>query len=201
MKMEKPHIWLLDSIGPSRQSMFNLLVDEGFHVEPFDSFSEFEEYFSCTRLLLIHDTESFVADFVENLDLIGMSCPFAAFSKDVKSSKIVEAVRMGALDYFCLDFDKSGIRDRIVQLHSSLPKVVKQARKASGAKKRIQELTARELQILECVSIGMPSRVIAEKYAISPRTVEVHRKNMNAKLGVRNSLGAARIAAAAGIIA
>lgn len=200
MTQRKPHIWLLDSDVASRQSVYRFLVDQAFHVEPFDSFSEFAKYFNSPRLLLVHDTETLIADLVQNLDLIGGVCPFAAFSRDVESSKIVDAVRMGALDYFCVDLDELSMGDRILQLHSSLPKIAKQAREVAGAKKRIQGLTARELQILECVSIGMPNRVIAEKYAISPRTVEVHRKNMNAKLGVCNSLGAAKIAAEAGLI-
>lgn len=47
-------------------------------------------------------------------------------------------------------------------------------------------LTRREREIVEFVVEGLSNRAIADKLGISPRTVEVHRKNAMRKLNVTN---------------
>jgi len=61
-------------------------------------------------------------------------------------------------------------------------------------------LTEREMEVLDCVSHGLTNREIGQKLRISARTAEVHRSNMLAKLGARNSADAVRISIAAGLI-
>lgn len=51
------------------------------------------------------------------------------------------------------------------------------------------ELSKRELEILELICHQYTSHEIADKLCISPRTVEVHRKNLCTKTGVRNIAG------------
>lgn len=48
------------------------------------------------------------------------------------------------------------------------------------------ELTARELEVLDLLSRGLSSRKIAEKLFISPNTVEYHRKQLLRKTDSRN---------------
>lgn len=48
------------------------------------------------------------------------------------------------------------------------------------------ELTARELEVLDLLSRGLSSRDIAEKLFISPNTVEYHRKQLLRKTDSRN---------------
>lgn len=49
------------------------------------------------------------------------------------------------------------------------------------------DLSARELEIARLVRSGASSKVIGEKLDISPRTVEVHRRNIMKKLQVSNT--------------
>ncbi|QHI67949.1 response regulator [Tichowtungia aerotolerans] len=46
----------------------------------------------------------------------------------------------------------------------------------------IESLTAREKEVFEGVGKGLTSKEIAEKFHLSPRTVEVHRANIKKKL-------------------
>ena len=48
------------------------------------------------------------------------------------------------------------------------------------------ELTARELEVLDLLSRGFSSKDIAEKLFISPNTVEYHRKQLLRKTESRN---------------
>ena len=51
----------------------------------------------------------------------------------------------------------------------------------------IGSLTDRELEIFECIGRGLDTRAIAEKYALSARTVEVHRAHIKKKLGCQSA--------------
>lgn len=51
----------------------------------------------------------------------------------------------------------------------------------------LKTLSKREVEILSALARGLQSKVIAWELGISIRTVEVHRSNILAKLGVRNT--------------
>lgn len=48
------------------------------------------------------------------------------------------------------------------------------------------EISSRELEVMELVSLGMLSKEISEKLFISPYTVNDHRRNMMRKLNANN---------------
>ena len=49
------------------------------------------------------------------------------------------------------------------------------------------ELSARELEVLNLLSLGFSSKEVAERLFISPNTVEYHRKQLLRKTGSRNA--------------
>lgn len=55
-------------------------------------------------------------------------------------------------------------------------------------------LTAREKEVLELIAEGYTNPQIAEKIFLSPFTVDSHRKNLLAKLGVKNTASLIRLA-------
>lgn len=89
--------------------------------------------------------------------------------------------------------------ERLTRLRDSLTDTSQHRKNLSHAKNLVRGLTARERQVLKCVSLGMSNRAIAAKYKISPRTVEIHRAKMISKLGAANSPEAVKIAVSAGI--
>ena len=60
--------------------------------------------------------------------------------------------------------------------------------------KDLPVLTAREKEILELIAEGYTNPQIAEKIFLSPFTVDSHRKNLLAKLGVKNTASLIRLA-------
>jgi len=60
--------------------------------------------------------------------------------------------------------------------------------------KELPVLTAREKEVLELIAEGYTNPQIAEKIFLSPFTVDSHRKNLLAKLGVKNTASLIRLA-------
>ena len=54
-------------------------------------------------------------------------------------------------------------------------------------------LSGREREVLELLSAGCSNKEIARRLEISPRTVEIHRGNMMAKLGASHPADAVRV--------
>ena len=67
----------------------------------------------------------------------------------------------------------------------------------SGA---LASLTARELEILKLIGVGLSTADIAKKLGRSVKTVEWHRVSLGDKLGVTNRVELARIAISAGLV-
>jgi DNA-binding NarL/FixJ family response regulator len=59
----------------------------------------------------------------------------------------------------------------------------------------VEELSARELEVLELVAAGLTNDAIAEHLCLSVRTVERHLSNVYAKLRVSGRAGRAAAAA------
>ena len=64
-----------------------------------------------------------------------------------------------------------------------------------------EELTPREIEVLELVAEGLPNKVIAERLGISDQTVKFHVGSISGKLGAGNRTDAVRRAVRRGLIA
>ena len=67
-------------------------------------------------------------------------------------------------------------------------------------KKKIAQLTPRELEVLQLVAEGKTNKETASELNISIKTVEKHREHLSAKLDLHDIAGLTRYAIAAGII-
>ncbi len=61
----------------------------------------------------------------------------------------------------------------------------------------VESLSVREREVMELAAGGMRNREIAERLMISPNTVKFHLRTIYSRLGVRNRVQAARVAASA----
>jgi two-component system response regulator FixJ len=63
----------------------------------------------------------------------------------------------------------------------------------------IDELSPREMDVLNSLVSGNANKQTAQELGISPRTVEIHRGNMMRKLNARSPSDAVRLALYAGL--
>ena len=111
----------------------------------------------------------------------------------------VQAMKAGAVDFIEKPFEKATLLGALEQGFDRLNRAGKRHARAHEAKARLQSLTAREMDVLQGLVRGHPNKTIAYDLGISPRTVEIHRANLMAKLDVASLSEALRIAFAAGL--
>jgi two-component system response regulator TtrR len=68
--------------------------------------------------------------------------------------------------------------------------------KKRSAQEKLQRLTNREKQVLDCIVAGRLNKQIADDLSITIKTVEAHRANVMDKLGVSNVADLLKIALA-----
>lgn len=121
-----------------------------------------------------------------------------AFKTDVHN--VLSAVRSGVFDYIQLP-DTNGrltscINRALLNVDTSpigkmdrqlLQTVRRDISSSFLALDEVNDLTKREAQVINLVSLGHSAKEIARKLKISPRTVEVHRRTATSRLKARNS--------------
>ncbi len=78
--------------------------------------------------------------------------------------------------------------------------LVRMARRAREAADARANLTKRENQILQFISLGLAVKQVAKRLGVSPRTVETHIATLYRKLGVKNRVQAIAKASSLGLI-
>jgi two-component system response regulator FixJ len=109
----------------------------------------------------------------------------------------VEAMKNGAIDFIEKPFEKKTLIASIEDGFARIEQSGRRHARAEEARVRLRTLTPRELEVLEGLVRGHPNKTIAFDLGISPRTVEIHRANVMAKLDVSSLSDALRIAFAA----
>ena len=121
---------------------------------------------------------------------------------------MARAVREGANGYLLKD---SAVQDLVRAIETVQgggvyysPEVQREltemVRGRSPAPGPLDELTAREREVLRCIAEGLATKDIAEKFGISARTVETHRANLMRKLTVHSVAQLVRIAIREGLV-
>lgn len=95
--------------------------------------------------------------------------------KDASSAELLEAVRQVVAGGTVLSLKVAGARVR------------RAGRSPSREEAGWASLTARERQVLRLIAEGRRSREIAEQLGISVKTIEKHRANLMAKLGLHSA--------------
>jgi DNA-binding NarL/FixJ family response regulator len=86
------------------------------------------------------------------------------------------------------------------QERAAVAELGRMARNSREASSLGANLTARELEILEFVGVGLTVKQVASRLGLSPRTVEAHLAKVYRKLGVRNRVQALSRVSSLGLI-
>ena len=95
--------------------------------------------------------------------------------KQEGGKRIVDAIRQVSAGQIAVSEKMSG---RILEIFSGRP--------PAGGKSAVENLTGRELEVFQRIGQGMGTKELAQELRVSPKTIQVHRANIKAKLQVNS---------------
>ena len=196
----RSNLLLVDGDFRRRAAISHCLSGSGLHVEPFEDSAELFSRWPRDGLLLVHDSANVITVLLEHMGRTGDWLPIIAFAEHPTTRRIVEAVLQGAVDYLVWPFDEHELADSMKVAEDRSLSVAGSKLREAVARSRVERLTRREREVLAGVAEGLSNRMIGEKLAISPRTVEIHRANMLNKMGANHTSEAIRIAIEAALV-
>lgn len=196
-------IFVVDDDDAVRESLAALLETAGYRTEAYASGTAFLDALDAgAGACVVLDIRMPGPDGLEvqrRLNARGAPLPVVIVTGHGDVAMAVQAMRAGAVDFI----EKPVARDRLLE---SVARAVdagrdarRDARERAAIAARLETLTAREREVLRQLVIGHPNKVAAHALGISPRTIEIHRRNVMAKLAARSLSHLVRMAIAAGV--
>lgn len=196
----RTHLVLVDGDYRRRAAVSHCLAGTGIHVEPFEDPDELARSWPRDGVLLVHDDENSILRTISRMTDTGEWLPLVAFGEAPGTTRVVQAILCGAIDYLEWPFNETQVRQSLLLAEESRSGQGNARLREAMARSRIQRLTKREREVLAGVADGLSNRLIGERLAISPRTVEIHRANMLNKMGANHTSEAIRIAIEASLV-
>ncbi|MFO0336565.1 MAG: response regulator FixJ [Pseudomonadota bacterium] len=204
MKEKPATVFVVDDDDAVRTSLRLLLKSVGLPVETHASAQEFLDAFDPDRagclVLDIRMPGMSGLELQQKLNDLHAIIPIVFITGHGDVPMAVEAMQHGAVDFIQKPFRDQDLIDRINQALEKDRENRAGLRERDAIRRRMEELTPREREVLELVTQGKANKVIAGDLNVSQRTVEIHRARVMEKMGasslahlVRMVIEAARV--------
>lgn len=178
-------VHVVDDDPAVRQSLAFLLATDGLAVRLHESAVAFLDAVADPSGCILTDVRMPAVDgieFLRRLKQRGTRVPVIVMTGHADVPLAVAAMKAGAVDFIEKPFDDeillASIRSALSQAEQDADAVARR----SFVRTRMAGLTERERQVLAGLVAGKANKVIALDLGISPRTVEIYRANVMAKL-------------------
>ena len=197
-----PVVHIVDDDKAVRQSLSFMLGSAGLRVQLYESATVFLKSLEPSLCgCLVTDIRMPEMTGIELLRRIKdrMPClPAIVITGHGDVPLAVEAMKAGAVDFIEKPFDEEAL---LKAVRAALEKAGGEGGgQLAGIMARLATLSDRERQVLEGLVAGQANKVIAAAYGISPRTVEVYRANVMAKMQARSLPELVRMAILARVV-
>jgi FixJ family two-component response regulator len=176
--------YIVDDNEPFRTMVRRTLTNSGIHCEEFKSAEHLLQGYGDRAagciLLDVRLPGMSGVELLKRLKLAHPPNPIIMMSGHADIPMAVEAVKSGALDFIQKPFQK----EVLLRLVDAAFEILKSQQSSPAS--RIGLLTSREKEILAAFAGGAPNKIVADRFQISQRTVEMHRANIIRKLQVSN---------------
>lgn len=195
------NVYIVDDEAPLRDSLTMLLKSEDFNAQPYASpISFLEAIDSLAEGLILLDLrmpEMSGIEVLKELNLRGISMPIICITGHGDVSTAVEALKLGASDFFEKPFESTKLIERIKSCLLDQQSQRQMEVFSARAKEIVSKLTPREYEVLHGLVEGLRNKQIAYNMGISIRTVELHRVHVMDKLEAKSLSDVLKIAIAA----
>jgi two-component system response regulator FixJ len=183
-------VHIVDDEESVRSSLAFLLSTAGFAVRTHLSATAFLEHAPNVRNgCLITDLrmpDMSGVELLRRLREAGAMLPALVITGHGDVQMAVEAMKNGALDFIEKPFSDDVLIDSIRRAVELATTQVKNEAALEATRQRLSSLSERETQVLKGVVAGQANKTIAYELGISPRTVEVYRAGLMAKMQARS---------------
>jgi two-component system, LuxR family, response regulator FixJ len=183
-------VHIVDDDPAVRNSLRFLLKASGYEAATYASgpelLSQAQELQPGCILTDVRMPEMNGIELVRQLKALGVPHPVIVMTGHADVPLAVEAMRAGVVDFIEKPFDDEAL---LTSLRSALAQTAAAAgedAEVGEIRARLEQLTARERQVLEGLVAGQANKAIAYDLEISPRTVEVYRANVMTKMKARS---------------
>ncbi|MEE1656561.1 response regulator FixJ [Microvirga sp. CF3062] len=191
-------VHVVDDDVAVRKSLAFLLASEGLPVRLHESASAFlDEVLSAEGGCIVTDVRMPGIDGIELIRRLkerGITLPIIVITGHADVPMAVEAMKEGAIDFLEKPFGDEVFLTTVREALSRHEKSSHQDAQVAQIKARFEALSERERQVLNGLVAGKANKVIAYDLGISPRTVEIYRANVMAKMQARSLSELVRLA-------
>lgn len=132
-------------------------------------------------------------ELMANLQRRGCHWPVIAMTGDGDIPIAVQAMKLGAIEFIEKPFREDLLKSALSFGFAKLIDGEQQRAQRRAAQDRLKTLSTRENEVLRALLAGRQNKVVAHELGLSVRTIEMHRANLLAKLGVRTLPEAIRL--------
>ena len=187
MKEKPATVFVVDDDDAVRTSLRLLLKSVGLPVETYGSAQEFLDAFDADRagclVLDIRMPGMSGLELQQKLNEMHAIVPIVFITGHGDVPMAVEAMQHGAVDFIQKPFRDQDLIDRINQALERDKENRAGLKERDAIRRRMEQLTPREREVLDLVTQGKANKVIAGDLNVSQRTVEIHRARVMEKMG------------------
>lgn len=197
-----PVVRVVDDDPEMRKSLAWLFDTASLEVETYASFKDFKNRDDpLTPGCLILDLRLADEDGIAVMEKLSSQpdfhLPVIILTGHGGVDAAVRCMKLGADDFFEKPMDPQKLIDRVRQLIAGHVCRCRELGRLTAARRRIELLSPRELQMADLIGQGLSSKQIAAKLGLSMKTVDNHRARAIAKTGASNSAALVQILATA----
>ena len=197
----EPVVHVVDDDQAVRQALAFLLASDGLPVRLHESAIAYLGAVTEGVGCVVTDVRMPGLDgiaFLRRLRERGGAPPVIVMTGHADVPLAVEAMKEGAVDFIEKPFDDEVFLAAVRSALTRAGRRAEQDGQASATVARLATLTERERQVLDGLVAGKSNKVIGLDLALSPRTVEIYRANVMAKMQVGSLSELVRMALTAG---
>ncbi len=181
-----PVIFVVDDDDLARNAVIALVAAMGIETQGFATAEAFLAAYDGRRpACLVTDVRMLGMsglELQEELRRRGEAIPVIVLTAFASTANTVRAMKNGAvtmLEKPCRDDELwEAVRDALATDRQALVEEQSQA----DLRRRLESLTAKEREVLDCITSGDANKIVARKLSCSVRTVELHRRSVFQKM-------------------
>jgi FixJ family two-component response regulator len=183
-------VYVVDDDDAAREYVQWLLESAGWTVRSYDGAQGFlDGYDPAFPGCLVSDVRMpglSGLDLQRELAERNIRLPIIMISAFAEVPMAVRAMRDGAMDFLEKPFDGQTLIERVRSAVETDRRQREEQVERDDVAASLAKLTPRQLSVLEGLTAGKPSKVIAAELGLSPRTVDVHRFRLMHQLGAQS---------------